>query len=1258
MQHAFVPQNSHVQGLQQRPRSFSLASFLEEQTITIVASLGAFLILIGSLSFIATTSNLLLSFLVLFVVHAIFGGIGMLSYRFRSFRTVAAIYTTIFALLVPLVGFSAYRLVSGNMVHISTSTLVAVAAVYAMLTYGALAVYQKFSPFGYMGAIALLVATLATASALNLGYWWWPGVMMLPTLPAVFSVPRHPGDVRPFIAPWTVLREPLLAFMGISVAVCAVGIPVVFVDTLLFMSGHGLIEARFALIWMSILLLCWNCLFVWRTIRMAQTIPYLFLLCALAFAYALSFHQTGYVLVLTGVALLYHGLTRLAPRLIQTFKAIGAHMEGLALLLVALVPFIVEPLLPIYLVEEAYIQAYQRVQGLQGLPFSWDLLVGLVAILIGFALTISIALKHTGLHKVPDPTARRWRWLLLLSSFLLNTAYGLFILLIHAQPVWWLLGLSLALVAGAVITRRFIGVLWANALDVLALIEIGLMLLFSFNLGAGHILALWLFISALLYVIVLYQRRATALFVPVIVAALILPVLLSRPPVLLVASIILPLIAASIHRLITQRWNALPTNLPSHKIMLWEWPLLALGVIYGITFGMHEIAFMNTHVASTLESWLHVHFSVSLELAIIALFWYVSAVLARVRWWSLMMVGFVAAALLMPDNPFWVLAWLAPILALLSLGVSRLAGRDWAIPLYSVTILAAVVMGVAGHNQGQAGAWMLLLFSVLAYLIGVIEQVPGGLWVAPIFATWSVFYAGQSGDLYRSSIVALTCAALGVGIGCLRFVVPMFSAATWKNTLRRYALPLYATACASAVLTGVYGMLASVNSPFFAAVPTALLVYAVVAYGVLLFERSTGWQSIVLAFATWGILLLPQAASCLGTVSSRQAISLACSAQGSGVLYYLTGIVLFVGTVSVLAGFLSRRIQPAIIEATSMMQRARFSWNWSWYLVTFVALVTTVVWSHSVEVLLPTNLLLGALILLTVFTLLLTLFEQAPEMLLVPVALTLWIIARVQWPLWQQMVAYTILCVLVFAAQFIWNVLKPEGFVQAPKRLYQGLSISGQVLVILLIIVQGGLFASGGLLVPVGVGSLLVLAVLIFSVGLLDSDQAVRRMCNYAAGLFCSLVISWEFSAFGLNRADVLTVAPAVYLVVIAPFLSRTQILPQRQVWGKICSIVGAVLLLLPILWISFNEGNLAPTLILAGEALGLLLLGIVTRIRIFVLSGAALTIVGAMHALFLPSLGIPTSLALAILGITLLGVATGLSLTRRRLRMVWSEWV
>jgi hypothetical protein len=74
----------------------------------------------------------------------------------------------------------------------------------------------------------------------------------------------------------------------------------------------------------------------------------------------------------------------------------------------------------------------------------------------------------------------------------------------------------------------------------------------------------------------------------------------------------------------------------------------------------------------------------------------------------------------------------------------------------------------------------------------------------------------------------------------------------------------------------------------------------------------------------------------------------------------------------------------------------------------------------------------------------------------------------------------------------MWHVRRPETHVLSPKRLYQVLSISGQVLVVLAIIVHSGLFAAVGFLVSVGVGALLVLAVLIFCVGLLDSDKAVR----------------------------------------------------------------------------------------------------------------------------------------------------------------------
>src|SRR6266704_2866965 len=54
-------------------RIFSWRSFFEDQGITILASIGAILILVGSLRFIVTTTNILLAFLVVFIVHALFG---------------------------------------------------------------------------------------------------------------------------------------------------------------------------------------------------------------------------------------------------------------------------------------------------------------------------------------------------------------------------------------------------------------------------------------------------------------------------------------------------------------------------------------------------------------------------------------------------------------------------------------------------------------------------------------------------------------------------------------------------------------------------------------------------------------------------------------------------------------------------------------------------------------------------------------------------------------------------------------------------------------------------------------------------------------------------------------------------------------------------------------------------------------------------------------------------------------------------------
>jgi hypothetical protein len=223
--------------------------------------------------------------------------------------------------------------------------------------------------------------------------------------------------------------------------------------------------------------------------------------------------------------------------------------------------------------------------------------------------------------------------------------------------------------------------------------------------------------------------------------------------------------------------------------------------------------------------------------------------------------------------------------------------------------------------------------------------------------------------------------------------------------------------------------------------------------------------------------------------------------------------------------------------------------------------------------------------------------------------------------------------VVVFGSQFVWQKLPSSTQIIAPRKLHQIIGLGGQICVVLAIVGQGGLLADSGMLAHVGAGSLLVLAGLLFWWRRLQSQRAIQRWCLYSAGWLLSLVVSWELSALGQTHIDWLLLAPASYLIIVAPFLSRDEVLPHHYRAGQICAVAGAALLLVPSLWLSFSEENLLPTLILAGEALILLLLGVGVHMRFFVLSGTGLVIVAAMHALFLPSLGLPPSLALTILG-------------------------
>jgi hypothetical protein len=1238
-------------------RVFSWREFFADQAINIVASIGAFLLLIGSLSFTISTPNLFIAFLVLFIVHAIFGSTGFVTYRFQTFRFVATIYSIIFALLIPLVAFSLYKLLIGNNIQITVPALVAISATYAAVIYILMAIYQRFIPFAYLGLVALLVADLSVSNALNLSYWWWPSMAMLLALPATISLKDSGENAWPLVSHWSLLRNPIRFVMYLIVTASFLSLSLIVLFSLGTDFNSSLVnEVRVSILSMTLFLLLWATLSIWlaKWSRFVLVIAYLVLASVVAFCYALRFEAIGYALAFTCVAPLYHGLNRFAGRRLEPFGILSLGLDQIALVLVLVVPLISSPRLPIQL----FAAAYSSSLGLSSLLYqtSWRTVVELVAVALGILLSLSVTFYRAGVAKTPSKAT--WCWLLLLGGFLLNWEYSILVLTFNLTPVWAFLGIALALVAGAVIVRKLYSSAWSNPLDILALLGIILTLSLSLNQNQNTISALLLSFAALLYAVLLYQRRQNLLFIPLIFALLAIPTLMNRPLAMLLLGILLPLISVVIHRFVTTGRNVPQAQQFTTEtiIQMWEWPLLAVGLTYGIAVSLLNYS----NGMSAMQYTFGIHISEGVEIALLAVTWYASSSLARVKWWLIPSVGFAIGALLIPTNTFWVLLVLTPVLALIGVAVSRLADRSWSLPFYIVAVISAVMTGYTGHTQGHllATSWALLGFAAFAYMIGVIEKSEEAMWIMPAFAIWSVFIsAGFLGELYRPPIVAIVCAALGVSVRYFRLVPMPFSGTVPRNGFHTYALPFYATALAAALLRGVYGSVANINSPFYGAVPDALLIYALVAFAVLVIERQPVGSFIAAGFAIWGTLLASELTA-----------------------YYVFGIGLGMGLLGLSVGLVSKRMIATSSTSKSLEPLRQFTWSWPWYVTAVVAAVFIALWKSLLLQQPVTGFIGYSMLAFTILAIVIMFVERIPEILVFPAGLaaaTIWLWENPPLDLVPLMIAYSLLCLVIFASQFTWRIIPPTSRWIPSAIPHALLGLGGQTIVVLSIIGQGGLSTnSPALLLHVGAGALLELALLLFWYGYihtgiiadanisgnntqksLDSLQqakVLQHWCYYVAGALCSLVISWELFAFGQTRTDILLLAPASYLSVIASFVMRDTTLPGRHWAGQVVALSGAVLLLLPALWFSFSDSNLLPTLVLLAESLALLLLGIVSRIRIFILSSATLLIVGALRALFLST---PPSLALMVLGVMLVIIATALFLVRHRLKIAWTQW-
>jgi hypothetical protein len=205
-------------------------------------------------------------------------------------------------------------------------------------------------------------------------------------------------------------------------------------------------EARLSLFILALLLSGWTALRVWQT-KNVQRIPVLACLlpiCVLSGVYVLHLEAVGYVLALTGIALLYVGINHATERLLVMLAPLSLKLDQIALVITALVPFISSPFLLLDLLSRAFSP--------QLFPASWQAIVELVAIALCLAITLDITFRRAGLSKIPAKSG--WCWLLVYSGFLLVWKYSQIVLLLNFEPVWAFVGLTLVLIGVAVIVRR------------------------------------------------------------------------------------------------------------------------------------------------------------------------------------------------------------------------------------------------------------------------------------------------------------------------------------------------------------------------------------------------------------------------------------------------------------------------------------------------------------------------------------------------------------------------------------------------------------------------------------------------------------------------------------------------------------------------------------------------------------------------------------------------------------------------------------
>jgi hypothetical protein len=170
--------------------SISLRDLFAEHSVVILASLGAFLLVVATVLFeLYGTVGLGggVRFGAVVALNLVFAAAGYMARRQDRLRSVGSIYIAIAAVLLPLVGIAAWTFLELGGRGITIDQALAVTATACALAYGFLASRLGLRAYGEMAGAAVLAASWGISGAIAGDHWRSIGVALVPLVFAVWE---------------------------------------------------------------------------------------------------------------------------------------------------------------------------------------------------------------------------------------------------------------------------------------------------------------------------------------------------------------------------------------------------------------------------------------------------------------------------------------------------------------------------------------------------------------------------------------------------------------------------------------------------------------------------------------------------------------------------------------------------------------------------------------------------------------------------------------------------------------------------------------------------------------------------------------------------------------------------------------------------------------------------------------------------------------------------------------------------------------